>query len=644
MKNETETPKTEPVVRRFALEQIHVDENAREDFSPEELQGLAESIKDTKGVLQPLLGTLNADGTVKLIAGERRLRATRMAGFNEVDVILKEQVSRKDFLKWNLVENLQRQDLKPLEKAKRIREMLELNDEQTGQPVYNRASLAVELGISAESIGKYENLMKAPAKVQKAVSEDGLDYTLAALIGGLPEALHERAQKEMVFRVYGGPMKREEAQKHVAEQYRRDLRKAQFDRKCADLVPDAGPCDACPFFGGNREDLDGKARGYTCLNPECFEQKQQAHVKRVAAAAENEGTRVLGQTSTDRVFQSWNNQVNPSSGFVDLKDEPDAYLLKDTKSKAPKWDKILEGSGVPVVIAFDHEGRVRRLVEAKLAVEAAKRGEHAEKFKPKAGDDLETSDDKKHAAQISRAKNKAAAASLLEGCCAMLEAFSGQRWTREVRLAFLDEICNSGGHTRDDLELLCRILQPDLKSVPNPHEKLAELVELRLPTDTGLDAFILIARNIRSIRYNGFYHIVNSTGMKVYCEWAGFDAANWKATCAQREKDAEREAKAAIRAKEKPVKKAVSTKASREAAVKKLEEAIDKAPGIPAGRLGKPESWNADDVEAGAKLLKAKTHQMADLIGTKPNRKDAIKLKNWNAVRLRLLRKAGKAK
>ena len=449
------------------------------------------------------------------------------------------------------------------------------------------------------------------------------------------------------------------------------------------------------------------------MNPECFESKQQAHVKRVAAAAENEGTRVLGQTSTDRVFQSWNNQVNPSSGFVDLKDEPDAYLLKDTKSKAPKWEKILEGAGVPVVIGFDHEGRVRRLVEAKLAVEAAKRGDHAEKFKPKAGDDLETSDDKKHTAQISRAKNKAAASSLLEGCCAMLEAFSGQRWTRVVRLAFLDEICNSGGHTRDDLELLCRILQPDLKSVPNPHEKLAELVELRLPTDTGLDAFILIARNIRSIRYNGFHHIVNSAGMKAYCEWADFDAASWKATCAQREKDAEREAKAAIRAKEKPktkerrakseelplsklaregitvgepgpewieafeaekkpgpgmlgrgpkakaargksanakdyqaaaAKKAPNTQAGRKAAVEELKAALEKAPGIPAGKVGKPEGWNADDVEAGAKLLKAGTHQMADLIGTKPNRKDAIKLKNWNAMRLRLLRKAGKAK
>ncbi len=561
----------EPVVRRFALAQIHPDKNAREEFDAEKLAELADSLKDTKGVLQPLLGVLREDGGVDLIAGERRWRASKLAGLPDVEVKLVQRPSRKDHLKWNLVENLQRENLKPLEKAKRIQQMLELVDESSGLPIYNRASLALELGISDSSIGRHEALLKASTKIQKAVNDEGLDIEIGSLIGALPASLRDRAEKEIVFRNWGGPMKREEAIKHAAT-YRRDLRKAQFDKKDAELVPDAGPCEACPFFGLNREDVEGKVRGYTCLNPECFDKKQQAHVNRVAAMAEREGTKVLGQTNTDRVFQSWNNQVNPSSGYVDLKDEPDAYLLKDGKGKAPKWDKLLDGSGVPVVVAFDHEGRVRRLVETKLAVEAAKRGDHAEKFKPKAGEDLETSDDKKHAAQISRAKNKASAAALLEGCCALLEAFSGQRWTREVRVAFLEEICNSGGHTRDDLELLCRILQPDLKSVPNPHEKLAELVELRLPTDTGLDAFILIARNIRHIRYQGFHHIAQSANMQAYCEWAEFDAKKWKDTCAQREKDAEREVKAAIRAKEKPVKKgpAKSDKAADEIAKGKV--------------------------------------------------------------------------
>lgn len=543
------TDTTEPNVKRFALDKIYVEGNAREDFDPGKLQELAESIKDTRGSLQPLLGTLMPDGRVKLIAGNRRLIATGMAGLTEVEVKLMPVVTRKEFLKWNLVENVQREDLKPLEKSKRIKEMLELTDEESGLPVYNRASLAHEIGLSAESIGKFENLLKAPEKVQKAVNDEGLDYTVAALIGALPVGLHDRAQKEIVFRHWGGPMKREEAQKHVAT-YRRDLRKAQFDQKDAELVPDAGPCEACPFFGKNRDDVDGKSRGYTCLNPECFEGKQQAHVNRVAANATEAGTQVLGQNMTDRVFQDWNNQVNPSSGYVDQKDVPDGYLLKDPKVKMPKWEKILEGAGVPVVIGFDHEGKVRRLVELKLAVEAVKHGDHADKFKTNAAANLETVDDKKHTAQISRAKNKAGAAALLEGCCELLSSFSCQRWNREVRLAFLTQICEAG-HTKDDMELLCQILQPDLKSVSNPAQKLPELVELYVTTDEQLDAFILIARNIRHIRYQGFHHITHS--MTAYCEWSGFDAEAWQTKSEERIKEAERAAKKAIRDKEKAI-------------------------------------------------------------------------------------------
>lgn len=66
--------------------------------------------------------------------------------------------------------------------------------------------------------------------------------------------------------------------------------------------------------------------------------------------------------------------------------------------------------------------------------------------------------------------------------------------------------------------------------------------------------------------------------------------------------------------------------------------------GIADTKIGKPEKWTPADVESGAKLLKAKTQTMVDLIGSPPVRKEAIKLKNYNAVRLRLMRKAGVTK
>jgi|GEM_PF-5474379 len=662
------TQLNEPVVRRFKLSAIHPGANARTEFDQAKLNELAESLKDTRGTLQPLLGTLRADGEVDLIAGERRLRAAELACLEELEVKLVDCPSKKDWLKWNLVENMQREDLKPLEKANRVHEMLALTDEQTGILVYNRASLAAELGVNPQTITRYENLLQASPKLQNAVNEEGVDMETAALIGALPKVLHAQAEKDIVFRSWGGPMDREAAKKHIAERYRRDLRKGQFDRTSADLVPDAGPCAACPFFGANREDVDGKSRGYTCLNPECFDRKQQAHVNLVARLAEQEGTKVLGQTSTSRIFQDWNNEVSPSSGYVDIKDAPDAYLLKDAAAKAPKWEKILTGTCAPVVVAIDKEGRARRLVEVKVAVEAAKASAHGELFKAKAGDDLDTFDEKKHQAQITKAKNKVTEATLIEGCMEMLQSFS-QPWNRDVRLAFLEQIMN-GGHTQEDAELLCKILNLEVKGVSDWWKKLKELVDATLTRDDQLDGFLLLAKNIRSIRYNGFYHIKES--MKDYCVWAGFDAKAWHTKMDARVKDAEKEAKKAIRAKlklaEKPKVEVPEPKAAKsakpEAAVDENREgmkqlcrewkAANPGHGVAAVADGLmiPYDVAAElcdeliDEKAPAEMtfeeqvgaLVVGTHKIADLIGKTP-KKDAP---DWDAKRVKLIKAVAK--
>lgn len=704
---------TDTILRRFRLADIHPGENAREEFDLPKLHELAESLKHTPGgTLQPLLGVLRPDGeSVDLIAGERRLRAAEIAGLADLEVKLMPKPTRKEWLKYNFVENLQREDLKPLEKAKRVKMMLEMTDEETGTPAYSRASLAAEMGMAPIMVTHYMNLLKVSPKLQAAVNE-GLDMKVAALIGSLPAELHERAERDMVFRAWGGPMTQDKAVAHVAEQFRRDLRKAQFDREDAELVPDAGACGACPFFGGQRDDVEGKAKGYTCLNPACFDRKQQAHVDKVLARAGETGQRVLGQTETRRIFEEYNNAVKPGSGYVDIATSPDANLLRETRATPPVWDKILKESGVPVIVATDHAGKVRRLVESKLAVAAAMDTTHAKLFKENAATKMATSlDEQKHEKQITRAANQARETAKIEACGELLQALSTP-WTRPVRLALIEQLMN-GGHTVEDTEMLCRILKPDAKPGNDARAKLNELIESCLPREEQLDGFIILVKNIRSIRFNGFSHVENY--MKEFCEFAGFNAKVWRGKIEARVKDAEAAAKKAIKAKEKPEKKAKgkgpraesgeskpdhelplskvarqgitvgtpgpewmdvfdadkgpkskgsrgksanaadyqaaaeertvpSTKAGRKAAVEELKDALDKAPGIPGGKIGKPEGWNAADVEAGAKLIKAGTHKIADLIGPPPIRKEKLKLKNYNAVRLRLMRKAGKVK
>ena len=88
----------------------------RTTFDEEALDGLVESMQE-HGVLQPLLvSSSNAEGVYQLIAGERRLRAARRAGLTRVPVIVKEAANR-ELLELALVENLQREDLNPIEEA-----------------------------------------------------------------------------------------------------------------------------------------------------------------------------------------------------------------------------------------------------------------------------------------------------------------------------------------------------------------------------------------------------------------------------------------------------------------------------------------------------------------------------------------------
>jgi ParB family chromosome partitioning protein len=104
-------------------------------MSDESLQELAESVRE-HGVIQPLLvSTSGIDGVYQLIAGERRLRAARLAGLQRVPVIVKEAASR-DLLELALVENVQREDLSPLEEGQ----------------AYRR--LADEFGLTQEEIAK----------------------------------------------------------------------------------------------------------------------------------------------------------------------------------------------------------------------------------------------------------------------------------------------------------------------------------------------------------------------------------------------------------------------------------------------------------------------------------------------------------
>jgi ParB family chromosome partitioning protein len=125
------------------IEKISANPNQpRSHFDVEKLQQLADSIRE-KGVIQPLLVTRGGDNRYVLIAGERRLRAAKLAGREEVPVVVMDEGGDRESLELALIENIQRHDLNPIEEAMayaRLMEEFQLTQEEVAKKVGRQRS------------------------------------------------------------------------------------------------------------------------------------------------------------------------------------------------------------------------------------------------------------------------------------------------------------------------------------------------------------------------------------------------------------------------------------------------------------------------------------------------------------------------
>lgn len=137
----------------------------RTHFNPEDLQELADSIRE-KGVIQPLIVTSGAGGDFELIAGERRLRASKLAGLSHVPVILLEVESDDNLLELALIENVQRTDLNPIEEAHAYKKLIE----KFG---YTQEETAKRVGKQRSTVTNMLRLLKLPEVIQRDIT-DGL--------------------------------------------------------------------------------------------------------------------------------------------------------------------------------------------------------------------------------------------------------------------------------------------------------------------------------------------------------------------------------------------------------------------------------------------------------------------------------------
>jgi len=153
----------------------------RHSWSEEDLSSLAESIR-RQGVLQPLV-VRPWEGRFQLVAGERRLRAARMAGLREVPVVVRE-ASDRQMLALALIENVQRQDLGPMEKARGIARLTSefgLTQEEAGR----------ELGMSRSAVANFQRLLDLPGEIQEMLDSGKLAMGHGRALLGLadPQAM-----------------------------------------------------------------------------------------------------------------------------------------------------------------------------------------------------------------------------------------------------------------------------------------------------------------------------------------------------------------------------------------------------------------------------------------------------------------------
>lgn len=152
----------------------------RKTFDQEQLEELAASIR-THGILQPLLVRASAQsGTYQLIAGERRLRAAKLAGLSEAPALVR-ALTDQETLIVALLENLQREDLNPIEEARGLEALRHAMNAGIEE-------LAETLGQARSTISNSLRLLGLAPEIQKDVAERRLSTSHAKILAGLPQA------------------------------------------------------------------------------------------------------------------------------------------------------------------------------------------------------------------------------------------------------------------------------------------------------------------------------------------------------------------------------------------------------------------------------------------------------------------------
>lgn len=343
--------------------------NPRKTFDRAGMSELTESIRQ-HGVLQPILvrrfpetrtppkGFADAHTNgFEVIVGERRLRAAQTLGLDVIPVVVRDDVSNGDALKLQLVENLQRADLHPIEEAEGYEDLIEHHG-------LTADDVAAKVGKSKAYVYARLKLTALCTAARKAFYGDELSASTALLVARIPD---DGLQVEAVKEITAGDITVREASELIQSRYMLQLDGAPFPVTDAELVPKAGACSTCPKLTGNQRALfpDVKS-GEVCTDPKCFAAKRAAQWEITSQEAVEKGQAVLTPTQRKREFPYSSDQLRQGSKYAAL--DQRCYFDSDYRS----YRKMLGKDAPPVVAIAEHPhtGKPLQLVEKK-ALDAA---------------------------------------------------------------------------------------------------------------------------------------------------------------------------------------------------------------------------------------------------------------------------------
>lgn len=162
----------------------------RKELSPEGLEDLAASIQE-KGILQPIVVKKTGENQYELICGERRMRAALLCGLTEIPAVVKD-IAHNEFLEWALIENIQREDLNPIEEAEAYQRLVEEHH-------LSQEEIAKRVGKSRVAIANTLRLLRLSSDIIEFIKDGRLSAGHARALLALPSPEHQRQMAKRIL-------------------------------------------------------------------------------------------------------------------------------------------------------------------------------------------------------------------------------------------------------------------------------------------------------------------------------------------------------------------------------------------------------------------------------------------------------------